>query len=176
MQEGNKTLKVLVASYACNPFKGSEEGVGWGWVKAISGYHDLYVITASYHRDDIQKALSEDTGLADRLHFFYVPHKRWHYRPTRGWKFIENSVLKLIMNYAYRIWQRDAYQLARELNRQYEFDLIHQITYVGFRFPGHLWKLGALLYGAQSAGLRIRLGGSSLCSGSAEASITREGI
>ena len=27
---------VLVAAYACNPFRGSEEAVGWDWVRSIA--------------------------------------------------------------------------------------------------------------------------------------------
>ncbi len=134
-------LKVLVCAYACNPFRGSEEGVGWGWVRAISEYHDLFIITAEFHRTDIEKALSEEPRLSGHIKFFYVPHRPWHYAPTRGWAFIESSVLKPVMNYAYRAWQRDAYKLANRLHVENKFDLAHQLTYVGFRFPGHLWKL-----------------------------------
>ena len=156
--------KILVSTYACNPYKGSEEGVGWGWVRTISKYHELYVIAAAYHRRDIEKALSNDPALSAHVHFFYVPHKPWHYLPTRGWKFIENSIFKPIMNYAYRLWQRDAYALAKELHGQYHFDLVHQITYVGFRFPGHLWKLDIPFVWGPIGGSRIRRGGFSLFS------------
>ena len=45
------------------------------------------------------------------------------------------------MNGAYRLWQRDAFKIAKELHREIKFDIVHQLTYVGFRFPGHLWKL-----------------------------------
>lgn len=136
-----KELKVLISAYACDPYKGSEEGVGWGWVRAISQYHDLHVITAAYHRDAIEDVLSKERELSTHVYFYYVPHKPWHYSPTKGWKFIENTILKPIMNRAYRLWQDDAYKLAQELHKQYHFQLVHQITYVGFRFPGHLWKL-----------------------------------
>jgi len=136
-----RRLKVLVSAYACNPYKGSEEGVGWGWVTAIARSHDVCVLTADYHREDIEKALAEDPVLRGRAKFVYVPSKPWHYRPTRGWKFIENSVLKPIMNLSYAMWQRDAYKVGRELHGQTPFDLVHLVTYVGFRFPGRLWKL-----------------------------------
>ncbi len=137
----NCRLKVLVLAYACNPYKGSEEGVGWGWVKAISRHHDLSVITADFHRADIEKAFSEEKELSSRLKFCYVPHKHWHYAPTKGWEFIEASCLKPIMNYAYILWQKDAFKLGTKLHNEIGFDLFHQITYVGFRFPGRLWKL-----------------------------------
>jgi len=136
-----KQLKVLISAYACNPYKGSEEGVGWGWVRAISKHHNIYVITAAYHREDIEKAISEKIIPSSQVKFFFVPHKPWHYSPVKGWKFIENSILKPIMNHAYRLWQSDAYKLAQKLHGQYHFDLVHQVTYVGFRFPGYLWKL-----------------------------------
>jgi glycosyltransferase involved in cell wall biosynthesis len=134
-------LKVLVSAYACNPYKGSEEGVGWGWIKAIAAYHDLHVLTAAYHQADVEQALAENADLARCVRFHFVPHRFWHYRPTPLWRRIEGSCLKPIMNRAYRFWQKDAYRLGRQLHEKVGFDLVHQLTYVGFRFPGHLWKL-----------------------------------
>jgi glycosyltransferase involved in cell wall biosynthesis len=46
------------------------------------------------------------------------------------------------MHWSYKLWQRDAYKLAKKLHHKIRFDLVHQLTFVGFRFPGHLWKLG----------------------------------
>jgi glycosyltransferase involved in cell wall biosynthesis len=135
-------FKILICAYACNPVKGSEEGVGWGWVKAISKYHELHVITAEFHRGDIEAVISQRPDNFENIHFHYVPHKSWYYSVnSKGWLFIEGSVFKPLMNYAYRFWQRDAFALAKELHKKHGFDLVHQLTYVGFRFPGHLWKL-----------------------------------
>ena len=137
----SRRLNVLVQAYACNPSLGSEEGVGWGWVCAISEHHDLHVLTAAYHHDDIESYLEEHPCLRKRVTFHYVPAKKWHYAPTPRWKRIEDSILKPIMNFAYRLWQRDAYRYARALAEEEAFDLVHVITYVGFRFPGAFWKL-----------------------------------
>jgi hypothetical protein len=133
-------MKVLACAYACNPYHGSEEGVGWGWVNAIAKHHEVWVLTAVYHRPDLERTncQSEECG---RLHFIYVEKKPWHYRPTPAWIRIENSIAKPIVNWAYRCWLRDAFILAAHLHREIGFDLVHQLTYVGFRFPGHLWKL-----------------------------------
>jgi glycosyltransferase involved in cell wall biosynthesis len=103
--------------------------------------YDVYVIVASYHKESIEHYLDENPHLRETMHFFYVAHKPWHYMPTKRWKFIENSMLKPIMNYAYRLWLIDAYLLAKKLHKEFVFDLSHQLTYVGFRFPGYLWKL-----------------------------------
>jgi glycosyltransferase involved in cell wall biosynthesis len=115
--------------------------VGWGWVTAIAEHHDLHVLTAAYHQADIEAALASAPHLRDRVCFHYVPHRPWHYRPTLVWKWIELSVFKPVMLAAYRAWQRSAYRYARTLAEQETFDLVHVITYVGFRFPGNFWKL-----------------------------------
>ena len=39
-------------------------------------------------------------------------------------------------------WQKDAFQAGKQLHEQIGFDIVHQLTYVGFRVPGCLWKLG----------------------------------
>jgi len=131
----------LVSAFACNPHSGSEEGVGWGWVKALAEYHDLWIITADFHRTTIEKAIQDAPKSFSHLKFYFVSPKPWHFSPTKSWQFIEKSIFKPIMNCAYRVWQRDAFQVAKKLHREIKFDITHQITYVGFRFPGHLWKL-----------------------------------
>jgi len=146
-------LKVLVSAYACNPFRGSEEGVGWGWVEAIARHHDLWVLTAAYHRDDIERACASGVPHLERVRFVYVKHKRWHYAPTATWRLIEGSWLKPVMNEAYRCWLRDAYKLGRSLHRDVRFDLVHQLTYIGYRFPGHLWKLDVPFVWGPTAGM-----------------------
>ena len=137
----SRRLTVLVHAYACNPKYGSEEGVGWGWVVAISEHHDLHVLTAAYHESDIEAVLDTQPRLRERIRFHYIPERVWHYRPTPAWKWIEASIVKPIMHVAYRSWQRAAYKYAKCLLETTPFDLVHVITYVGFRFPGKFWKL-----------------------------------
>jgi glycosyltransferase involved in cell wall biosynthesis len=134
-------MKVLINAYACNPYRGSEEGVGWNWVKMISSFADAWVLVAGYHREDIDGYLKQHPDELHNVHFIYVPHKFWHYHPSPRWKRIEASVFKPAMNIAYALWLHDAYVLAKQFHEKQVFDLAHQITYVGFRFPGRLWKL-----------------------------------
>lgn len=98
-------MKVLACAYACNPYRGSEEGVGWGWVNAIARNHDVWVLTAEYHKEDIERAIGDTKTSEGRLHFVFVPPQPWHYRPTPAWIGIENSIVKPIMNLAYRFWR-----------------------------------------------------------------------
>jgi len=133
-----KRLNVLLAAYACNPCHGSEEAVGWEWAKAIAKDHNVTVMTAEFHRNDIEQIKQ----IEPNMQFVYVPHRKWHYYPTSTWKAIEGSMFKPVMNLAYACWQQDAFLLARELIRETPFNLVHQATYVGYRFPGRLWGLG----------------------------------
>lgn len=127
-------LRVLVAAYACSPVRGSEAGVGWGWVKALAREHDLWVLTDACFRDEIESELALDAGLARHVTFHYIPRYRalllerfWH--PAYLWTYKHQ-------------WQRDALRLARDLHSEIGFDIVHQLTYVGFREPGYLWQLG----------------------------------
>lgn len=129
---------ILVSAYACNPKRGSEEAVGWTWVNTIASTHRVTVLTAAHHEADIRAVCDADAN----PRFIFVPQRWWHYRPTPFWRTIENSIAKPIMNLAYAAWLRDAHGVARRLVARDDFDLVHQLTYVGFRFPGHLWKLG----------------------------------
>jgi len=141
-QVNEQAMKVIVTAYACNPAKGSEEGVGWNWVKCIAGFCDPCVLVASFHRDDIDAYLRRHPDELKNVQFVYVRRKPWHYRPSPGWKKIEESIAKPVMNLAYMLWLKDAFALAQALHREQHFVLAHQLTYVGFRFPGRLWKLG----------------------------------
>lgn len=126
-------LKVLVSAYACSPYKGSEPGAGWGFVSELSKYHDLWVIVEEEKfRADIEKFLEINPNQLESVRFFFI-HKqrnRWLrnlWPPSYYWY--------------YRRWHQDAYCLAVQLHQQIGFDLAHQLTMVGFREPGYLWKL-----------------------------------
>ncbi|HEV2485809.1 MAG TPA: glycosyltransferase [Terracidiphilus sp.] len=128
-------LKVLVSAYACSPSRGSEYGVGWGWVEAISKYHDLWVLTAAHSKDDIEAELLRRPELQSKLRFHYIPKRRFFLDDVNG------SPTHLY-NYKHH-WQRAAYEVGKTLHEQIRFDIVHQLTYVGFRVPGFLWQLDA---------------------------------
>lgn len=132
--------RVLAVAYACHPERGSEEGVGWGWVRAASQSADLTVLTTPWHAAAIERWRARHPE-APRIEVLTVPHRRAHYRPTPRWIAIENSPLKPIMNLAYQAWLGDAYRLARAHVRQGKADLVHLMTYVGYRFPGRFHEL-----------------------------------
>ena len=136
-------LKILAVAYACNPTRGSESGVGWGWVNAIAARHDVTVITADYNATNIDRYLGDHKDSAcSHPRFLYVKNRPWHYRPQGIWLKIEDSLAKPVMNIAYQDWLRYAFRVARREITQSRYDLVHLITYVGWRFPGSFYRLG----------------------------------
>jgi len=126
-------VKVLVSAFACSPYRGSEPGVGWGWVKAISEYHDLWVLTGRQFEGEIEQELTLRPKLRERIHFQFIARKRW---------LLLEKIWPPAYLWTYQLWQKEAYRLAVQLHREIGFDLVHQLTYVGFRVPGYLWQLG----------------------------------
>ena len=129
----NRRLKVLVSAYACSPVRGSEPGMGWHWVEALSAHHDLWVITEKQKfQAEVEDELDRRPWLRDRMTFFYIAKKR--HRTLR--KFWPPSYY-----WFYRTWHQKAYDLAKSLQAKVGFDLAHQLNMVGFREPGYLWRL-----------------------------------
>lgn len=132
-----------MCAYACNPTLGSESAVGWNWVLAIARYHDTWVLTDRMNEPAILAGLRQAPELATRLHFCYVPHHPWHYDYRRRfWRWAELSLLRPLVHLSYLHWQRAACTTARSLLTELSPQLVHQLTLVGFRFPGQLWRLG----------------------------------
>jgi glycosyltransferase involved in cell wall biosynthesis len=134
-------LRVLAVAYACNPTRGSEDAVGWGWINVIAQQHHVTVITADYNRQDIEVAGPASSSVWSNLQFRYVKNRSWHYSPWGKWARIEASPAKPIMNLAYTNWLDHALRLAETETAASEFDLVHLITYVGWRFSGNFYRL-----------------------------------
>ena len=127
-------MKVLISAYACSPYKGSEPGVGWGFLEALARHHDLWVIVEEEKfRDDIERYLGEHPDFGKRVKFYFICKQR-----TRQLR----KIWPPSYYWYYRRWHEEALALARDLHAKVTFDLAHQLTMVGFREPGYLWQLG----------------------------------
>ena len=127
----NKKLKIVVSCYACSPKRGSEPGMGWSFVKGLSKHHEVHVIVEKEKWEkDILEELSKNPN--KNLRFNFIQKKR-------------NRLLRKIWPpsyyWYYKIWQKNAYLLAKELDEKENFDLTHQLNMVGYREPGFLWKI-----------------------------------
>ena len=129
-----KTLHILVNAYACSPEWGSEVGMGWNWVCALSKSCRLDVITEAGFAPAIEKAIDNGVFKDSQVRFHYIDigeRGRRLFWNQGSWGFY----------YFYRKWQLQAYKLAEKLLKEQKFDVVHQLNMVGFREPGYLWKL-----------------------------------
>ncbi|OVE75606.1 hypothetical protein BVX97_04265 [bacterium E08(2017)] len=123
--------RVLVVAYACSPYQGSEQGVGWGWVRMIARTHAVTVITAERYRNDIEKFMNEGGSIGD-VRFEYVEHH---------WSKTLDRIYPPYYLWTYNNWLDDAYEVARGLIKENEYKVCHLVTYVGYRHPGKFYML-----------------------------------
>lgn len=125
-------MKVLLSCYACSPYKGSEPGMGWNFVKCLSRLHELHIITESKFKADLDRFFTDYPEERSYFRFYYIEKSR-HKTLRKIWP--------PSYYWFYKAWQNKAYKLAKALDEKECFDLIHQLNMVGFREPGYLWKL-----------------------------------
>lgn len=128
-----KRLKVLLSAYACEPHRGSEPEVGWQWAIQMARYHDVTVLTRASNRKGIEKELEMLRGTQPLPHFIYHDEG-----PFLLW-FKER--FDAIRTY-YMFWQISAWKIVSRLNKESRFDLLHHVTFAGFRFRTAIWGHG----------------------------------
>ncbi len=125
--------RVLLLAHACSPVRGSEEKVGWNRAVASGQHFDTVVICRAGRDADEIRAFESVHGAA----------------PGVTWAFLAPSQLERLLDRlpggtwpAYNVWQRRALALARRLDAEARFDLVHHVNWVSFREPGYGWRLG----------------------------------
>src|SRR5690242_14784091 len=129
----SKKLKVLISAYACEPGKGSEPEVGWQWALQMAQYHDVTVLTRANNRAAIEKGLEPLRGTRPLPRFVYHDEG-----PVLLWL---KRQFKTIRTY-YVFWQISAWKIISRLNRESPFDLMHHVTFAGFRYRTAIWNHG----------------------------------
>lgn len=128
-----KKLKILVSAYACAPNNGSEPGMGWNFVMGLANFHELHVIVEKRKWEQpIKNYFEQYPGLNDNIIFHFIDKKR--NKPLR-------KIWPPSYYWFYKMWQKEAYKLAQQLDQKENFDLLHQLNMVGYREPGYLWKI-----------------------------------
>jgi glycosyltransferase involved in cell wall biosynthesis len=116
-----KKLKILVSAFACNPagnWHPGEDIAGWNLTQQLSRFHDTWVISHSYNRSRVEKALTQNLMNSAEFHFITLPvWLRGLYRIEIGQRIY------------YYIWQIKAWRAARRLHRRVQFDVAHHITF-----------------------------------------------
>ncbi len=124
--------KVLLSAYACVPNQGSEEGTGWTYATTLSQNGlDVHCLTKIDGKAAIDRILVKGVFPNLMIHYVILP----------GWvdKFCHTNLIGMYFHYLY--WQWSALKLARKLDRKYNFDIVHHVTYGSIQLGSFLYKL-----------------------------------
>jgi glycosyltransferase involved in cell wall biosynthesis len=125
-------MRVLLSAYACDPYKGSECSVGWGWARSLAeGGCGVSVLTSPEWRADIEHELARNP--VPNLRFVFVEVPRWVQHVAHGQPGVYLT---------YLAWQRRAYHVARRITRSQRFDVVHHVSWGSLQLGSELGRLG----------------------------------
>ena len=116
-------MKVLLSALGCEPEKGSELEVGFQTMLAAASKHDVWVLTNAGTLAATKRVV-EAGPFADRIRLIGIPFG------VSAEDFARLSVPGFHVHYDR--WQRKAAQVAVELDREVDFDLVHHATLASY--------------------------------------------
>ena len=125
-------MKILVSAYACDPFRGSEPGVGWTAVCRMARHHEVFVLTDVHNREGWNRGAREGV-IPQNVHVRFLRDDS----ACSENRFVAH--LQSWLNYA--AFNRRILAAARAWHEEQQFDLCHQVTIAGWRMPSPLWRL-----------------------------------
>lgn len=138
-------MRILIAAYACEPDKGSEPAVGWGWVTTLAETgHEVVAITRANNRPAIEAELTRQPRPG--LSFVYHDLPGWARRLKR---WARGPGLRAY----YLAWCAGARRHARAVIAEGGVDLCHHVTFAQCWTASPLAALGPpLLWGPVGGG------------------------
>jgi glycosyltransferase involved in cell wall biosynthesis len=128
-----KRLKVLMSAYACEPNKGSEPEVGWQWALQMARFHDVTVLTRANNRVAIEQELAALQGTIPLPRFVYHDEGPFFLRLKKRFRAVRSY---------YVLWQISAWKIIHRLQAENSYDLLHHVTFAGFRYRTAIWGHG----------------------------------
>ncbi|MEA5597407.1 glycosyltransferase family 4 protein [Rivularia sp. UHCC 0363] len=109
-------MKVLICAYACMPNRGREEGFGWNNAIQIAQLgHEVWVINLN-----TAECLEHPLSKIPNLHFVHVAYPILKHVPEGRYKYLHFL--------RYFAWKVKAEQIALQLDKEHNFDIIHHLT------------------------------------------------
>lgn len=122
---------VLITAYAVNPFKGSEDGMGWNFIAEVAKEYKVIAITRENNAAAIEKYMMANFqphyANIQWLYFDLPKAQRFYKKGGRG-----------ALLYFYH-WQRSVVGFIKRKNLN--FDLVHNLNFHNDWTPTFLWKL-----------------------------------
>ena len=127
----HKNKTILVSTYAVNPYRGSEDSIGWNYICQIARFHKIIAITRKNNRASIEKYMYEcPNEIYKNIQFLYFDLPYWQ----RFWKRGNGGALLY-----YWIWQKRIISFIKK--QAIQFDIVQNINFINDWIPSYLWKL-----------------------------------
>lgn len=122
---------LLTTAYAINPYKGSEDGMGWNHILQIAKNNRVIAITRKNNLGEIQRYIEEHDlqDLNVEFHGYDLPY--W----MRFWKRGQNGAMAY-----YYLWQM--FMPVFILLKKFDFDIAHNLNFHTDWIPTFLWVFG----------------------------------
>ncbi|WP_298118725.1 glycosyltransferase family 4 protein [Flavobacterium sp.] len=125
----NKTI--LATCYAVNPYKGSEDGMGWNFINQIARFNKVIAITRENNQQAIEKFMAENPNEKYKnITFLYFDLPYW----MRFWKKGSRGAMLY-----YYMWQLGIVSFIKKQNLH--FDITHNVNFHNDWTPSFLYKL-----------------------------------
>ena len=141
-------VNYLISAYSVNPYKGSEDSIGWNWVlqyeKNYKEGDRIILLTKKFNEKDTRRGLKEFNiqhvelvivDVPNALNWFREKHSAFHHM-------------------YYILWQHWTWLWVKHLGIR--FDVIHHVTMNDYRIPSELYKAkGAKVIGGPMGGAQV---------------------
>jgi glycosyltransferase involved in cell wall biosynthesis len=125
-------MKTVCTAYAIDPYKGSEDGMGWNFINQIAKNHKVFAITRKNNRGNIEKYMAEKPSeLYQNINFLYFDLPYY----LRFWKKGGRGAMLY-----YFLWQLTVILFIKK--QKLDFDLVHNLNFHNDWTPSMLWMLG----------------------------------
>lgn len=123
---------ILATTYAVNPYKGSEDGMGWNFILQIARFNRVIAITRENNQEAIARYMEENpSDLYANIEFLYFDLPYW----MRFWKKGSRGAMLY-----YIMWQ---YGIVSFIKKQtITYDIVHNVNFHNDWTPSFIWKLG----------------------------------
>lgn len=125
-------MNYLISAYSVNPYKGSEDSIGWNWVlqyeKNYKKGDRIILLTKKFNESDTRKGLKEFKIKHVELVIVDVPNVLNWFREKHS----------MFHHMYYILWQHWAWLWVKHSG--IKFDIIHHVTMNDYRIPSKLYK------------------------------------
>lgn len=125
---------ILVTAYAVNPYKGSEDAMGWNFVQQIAQHNRVIAVTRKNNRADIEKYFLQNAAKESwiaNVTFSYYDWPKW----MLFWK--KGPILSLIYYYFWQLGVALSF-----IKKKSKIDIVHNLNFHNDWTPTFLWLLG----------------------------------